>query len=289
MQSGRKARAAGYRAEDVLYREVGGLELMARLYAPDTGSPAPFVVDVHGGAWNSGDRLNNAVIHEDFATHGIGVFAIDFRPASEARYPAPVDDVNYAVRWFKANAKRLGIQPGPIGGLGSSSGAQQMGLVALRPDDPLYTTADPALDGITASVDFFIACWPILDPLARYRMAQKGGKERLVAAHDAYFADEEAMRTGNPYLIVERGQATHLPPVAIVQGTADENVEHGRADIFAETYRGAGGKVDVHKFDGQPHTFITANPDSQASKAAIATLRDFVLGQRRWQAVEKTC
>ena len=265
--------------EDINYRTIDGTDLLARLYRPDTTGRAPFVVDAHGGAWGSGDRLNNEIIHQDFVRNGIGVFAVDFRLSSEAKFPGPVADVNYAVRWFKANAKTLGIEAGPIGGLGSSSGAQQMGLVAFQPNDPLYCTAEPALGGIDASLAFFVACWPILDPLARYRMAQETGKERLVNAHNAYFLDEDAMALGNPALVIERGAATHKPPMLIVQGTADQNVNHDRADMFAASYRAAGGSVDVHKYDGQPHTFITANPDDAATKAAIVTLRDFVLAQ----------
>ncbi len=153
--------------EDIPYRTIEGTELQARLYRPDTTGPAPFVIDVHGGAWGNGDRLNNEVIHLDFADNGIGVFALDFRLSSEAQFPAPVDDVNYGVRWFKANASALGVATGLIGGMGSSSGAQQMGLVALTPTDTRYTTPEAPLSDVDASVAFFIACWPILDPLAR--------------------------------------------------------------------------------------------------------------------------
>ncbi len=265
--------------EDIHYRTIDGIDLLGRLYRPATGGAAPFVVDAHGGAWGSGDRLNNSIIHEDFARHGIGVFAVDFRLSSQAQFPGPVADVNYAVRWFKANTASLGITAGPIGGLGSSSGAQQMGLIAFQPNHALYTTADAALDGVDASLAFFVACWPILDPLARYRMAQETGKDRLVNAHNAYFPDEDAMAVGNPFLVVERGEATHRPPMVVVQGTADENVKHERADIFAEAYRAVGGTVEVHKYEGQPHTFVTANPDDDATKQAIVTLREFVLAQ----------
>jgi acetyl esterase len=267
--------------EDIIYRTIDGTDLLGRLYRPNTDDPAPYVVDAHGGAWGSGDRLNNTIIHEDFVRNGIGVFAVDFRLSSAAQFPGPVADVNYAVRWFKANASSLGISAGPIGGLGSSSGGQQMGLVAFRPDDPLYCIADDSLNGVDASLAFFVACWPILDPLARYRMAQETGKDRLVNAHNAYFPDEDAMALGNPFLVVERGEATHKPPMVIVQGAADENVNHDRADMFAAAYRAAGGSVELHKYDGQPHTFITANPDDDDAKQAIVTLRDFVLAQSR--------
>jgi acetyl esterase len=269
---------SAYTTSEVPYRTIDGIELLVRLYVPEGTGPHTYVVDSHGGAWGSGDRLNNQSIHEDFAAHGIGVCAVDFRLSSQAKFPAPVQDVNYAVRWFKANAAAHGAKPGKVGGLGSSSGAQQMGLVALCPENPLYCEPDPALSQVAARLDFFIACWPILDPLARYRMAQQQGKARLVAAHDAYFPDEAAMKTGNPFMALERGEATCLPPMIVVQGTADENVEHGRADIFAAAYKKAGGRIDVHKYEGQPHTFVTANPDPEATAAAIRALREFVLG-----------
>ena len=96
----------------------------------------PYVVDVHGGAWRNGDRMNNQVIHQQFAAAGVGVFALDFRLSTQAPYPAPVQDTNYGVRWFKKNAASIGANASIIGGLGSSSGGQQMGLVALQPNEP---------------------------------------------------------------------------------------------------------------------------------------------------------
>lgn len=262
--------------EDIPFRNIDGQSLLARFYRPAAEGPAKWVIDVHGGAWGSGDRLNNAVIHEDLAAHGVGVCALDFRLSDAARYPGPVEDVACGVRWFKANTAALGIEAAMIGGLGSSSGGQQMGLVALCPDGADWAGDDT--EGADARLDFFIACWPILDPLARYRMAQEKGNERLVAAHDAYFAHEDDMTAGNPYLLLERGAATNLPPMLIVQGTEDANVVHTWQDRFADLYRSKGGEVKVVKFDGQPHTFVTADPDAAASKEAIVEIREFVLG-----------
>ncbi|CAN0462190.1 unnamed protein product, partial [Discosporangium mesarthrocarpum] len=229
--------------DDVAYRTIDGITLLARLYRPDTDGPAKWVVDVHGGAWGSGDRLNNAVIHEDLAAHGVGVCALDFRLSDEAQYPAMVDDVNYAIRWFKAQAATLDVDASMIGALGSSSGGQQMGLVALCPAGKRWTTLDPELTSVDASVDFFVAAWPILDPLARYRMVRDAGNERLVAAHDVCFATEADMEEGNPHLLLERGEATHMPPMCIIQGTADANVEHTWQDAFADLYRAKGGAI----------------------------------------------
>src|SRR3954465_8969003 len=127
---------------------------------------------------------------------------------------------------------------------------------------------------------YIVLCWPISDPLARYRMVREKGNNRLVEAHDAYWASEAEMEEGNPQLILERGEAaTPLPPAIVVQGTGDDNVTPDMADRFAAAYRAQGGQLNLHKFAGQPHTFIPRDPASEASRQATEKLRDFVLQQ----------
>jgi acetyl esterase len=125
-----------------------------------------------------------------------------------------------------------------------------------------------------------VLCWPIADPLARYRMVKKKGNTRLVASHDAYWASETEMAEGNPQRILERGEAAlPLPPAILVQGTADDNVTPDMADRFAAAWRAKGGRLELHKFAGQPHTFIPRDPASDAAREATERLRDFVLAQ----------
>ena len=128
---------------------------------------------------------------------------------------------------------------------------------------------------------YLVLCWPISDPLARYRMVRDKGNARLVEAHDAYWRSEAEMDEGNPQLILERGEAAALPPAILVQGTADDNVTPDMADRFAAAYRAGGGRLDLHKFDGQPHTFIPRDPGSDASRRAVELIRDFVFAQAR--------
>jgi acetyl esterase/lipase len=262
--------------EDIPYRTVDGHILEGRLYRPNSPN-GKWVVDVHGGAWSSGDRLNNAVIHNDLTANGVGVFALDFRLSDVAQYPIPVQDVSWGVRWFKDNLRALGIHASSIGGLASSSGAQQMGLVALSPDGEDWTPAAPEIGDADSSLDFFVAAWPIFDPLRRYHLMRQIGNDRLIAAHDAYFANEGDMEAGNPHRLLERGAATHQPPMLIIQGTNDENVGHTWQDEFIDLYRSNGGNAEIRKFADQPHTFVTIDPETEASKAAIVAIREFVL------------
>ncbi len=267
---------------DLAYQRHDGAPLLARLYRPIGAGPFPALIDVHGGAWASGDRLNNAPLDEALAKSGIVVLAIDFRMPPLWRYPASIADVNLATRWLKAHAQEFGSRPELVGGLGTSSGGHQLLLSVLRPDEPSYAALPlaeaPAED---AHLPYIVLCWPISDPLARYRMVREKGNTRLVEAHDAYWPSEAAMAEGNPQLILEGGAAAALPPAIVVQGTGDDNVTPDMADRFASAYRAQGGRLALHKFAGQPHTFIMRDPASDASRQATELIRDFVLEQAR--------
>ncbi|HVB16818.1 MAG TPA: alpha/beta hydrolase [Stellaceae bacterium] len=266
---------------DLEYRRHDGAPLLARLYRPKGDGPFPALVEVHGGAWASGDRLNNAPLDEALAKSGIVVLAVDFRMPPAHRYPASIADINFATRWLKAHAAEFASRRDLVGGLGTSSGAHQLLLSVLKPADPRYADLPlPEAPSEDARLPYLVLCWPIADPLARYRMVKEKGNLRLVEAHDAYWHSEAEMAEGNPQLILERGEmALPLPPAIVVQGTADDNVTPDMADRFAAAYRDRGGEVALHKFDGQPHTFIPRDPASDAARRATELLRDFVLAQ----------
>jgi acetyl esterase len=263
---------------DLEYRRAEDGSLLARLYQPKGSGPFPALIEVHGGAWASGDRLNNAPLDEAFAKSGIVVLAVDFRMPPKHRYPASIADIHYATRWLKAHAGEFSSRAGLVGGLGTSSGAHQLLLSALKPSDPRYA-ALPLADatGVDASLPYLVLCWPISDPLARYRMVKEKGNTRLVESHDAYWACEAEMAEGNPQRIVETGGAARLPPAILLQGTGDDNVTPDMADKFTAAWRAKGGAIELHKFDGQPHTFVMRDPTSAASLRACELARDFVL------------
>ena len=259
--------------EDVAYLTHAGGPLLARLYRPD--APKAALVSVHGGRWIGETRLTNAVIDIALGEAGVLVMAVDFRMPPVARYPDCVADINFAVRWLKANAGSLGMPVGRVGGMGTSSGGHQLMLNAMRPDDPRY--ADLLFPGgFDASLAFAVLGWPVIDPLARYRYAKAGGKTPYLEAHHAYWADEAEMEEGNPQRILERGEPALLPPVLYLQGTADEALTPDIADRFAAAYEEAGGRIALEKFAGQPHTFITKLPGTPASDEAIRRITAFV-------------
>ena len=265
--------------EDVRYLQTPSGELLARLYRPTGSGTFPAVISVHGGRWVSQSRLTNEVIDRALAEAGVVVMAVDFRMPPAARYPEPVADINFAIRWLKDAAPRWGSQPALVGAVGTSSGGHQTMLNALRPRDPRYAaTARPGSEA-TAELAYVVACWPVLDPLARYRMAKQKNMELHIKSHDAYWPDEAAMAEGNPQAIVERGETGALPPLLLIQGTSDTIVPPEMTERFAASYRAAGGAVTLETFAGMPHTFITKEPDAAESRRATSCLTRFVLDQ----------
>lgn len=262
---------------DLEYRRAEEGALLARLYKPKGHGPFPALIELHGGAWASGDRLSNAPLDEALAKSGIVVLAVDFRMPPTHRYPASIADIHYATRWLKAHAGEFSSRADLVGGLGTSSGAHQLLLSALKPSDPRYAALLLAeAPGIDARLPYLVLCWPICDPLARYRMVTEKGNTRLVESHDAYWNSEAEMGEGNPQRIVEAGEAAVLPPAILLQGTGDDNVTPDMADKFTAAWRAKGGAIELHKFDGQPHTFVMRDPGSDASRLACELARDFV-------------
>ena len=263
---------------DVEYRNDGENSWLATIYQPKGTGPFPALLDVHGGAWNRGERANNRIMDSALAASGIVVAAIDFRLAPEHPYPAQVVDTNYATRWLKAHARDFNADPDSVGALGSSSGGHTVMLSALRPDDPRYGALPlPGGDGIDATLLYVICAWPVLDPYSRYLYAQEAGNNRLAASSEAYFLTQDTMKEGNPQHILERREQAHLPPVIITQGTNDDNIPMSIPERFTEAYRAMGGHIELEVFPGMPHGF--GNTPGPESDRALGLMKAFVARQ----------
>jgi len=271
--------------EDVEYLRHGDKALLARIYKPRGTGPFPIVIDLHGGAWCKKDRTSDAGTDEPLARTGVVVIALDFRMPPEAKYPASLADINYAIRWSKANAARFAGTADRVGVLGVSSGGHQAMLTAMRPKEPRYASipllADPQID---ASVQAVILCWPVIDPLGRYRYAKnfiEQGQhlkqaEEWKACHEKYWADENEMAEGNPTQALVRGEKVEMPPVLYLQGTADLAHPKPNREQFISSYTKAGGRVEAHLFEGVGEAFITNDPTSSQAIDALDKIIDFV-------------
>jgi acetyl esterase len=289
--------------QDVEYLRHGDTALLARIFKPRGSGPFPAVVELHGGAWCLGDRLNDTTINERLARNGILVAALDFRVPPVASYPASLADINYGIRWVKSQAEKLGTRPDALCTFGISSGGHQAMLLGMRPQDSRYA-AIPLAGGakFDASVRGVIMGAPVIDPIGRYRYAkqlkEKGNPPEFVdlvlPLHDKYWLNEAAMDEASPVQILERGERVATPPVLYIQDVKD--IVHPRPQLerFVELYRKAGGKVDLELSEGAGEAFLSRNPppalrnmhgksDSSSSNAARVTEKmiSFIRAQTR--------
>ena len=260
-------------SRDVEYRREGSTTLMVRIYQPAGPGPFPAMVAVHGGAWAGKEWLQNEPSHIALAEGGLVVAAIQIRTSLDAPHPAAQQDINYATRWLKAHASEFNASPEQVGGIGWSSGGHQVMLHAMRPgyygDIPLEGAAD-----VDARMAYVIMGWPVIDPLARYRLAQERNNEELQGRHNAYFGDEAGMQEASPPHMIERGEAVETPPALLLQGAGDESLPRMMAERFIELYSLAGGLIEAGKYPGEPHGFM--RNDTPNTRAAFALAKSFI-------------
>ena len=125
------------------YGKGGEKPLVLDLFKPkQLKHPVPGLILIHGGSWSGGSRKHNGVYCRHFAQKGYVVATIDYRLSGEAPFPAAIQDVNCAIRWMRANAAKLGVDPNKIGLVGGSAGGHLAMLAAYSAD-----TNDPELQG----------------------------------------------------------------------------------------------------------------------------------------------
>ncbi|MCR4602866.1 MAG: alpha/beta hydrolase [Prevotella sp.] len=131
--------------ENIAYRtDVGPntlLDLAQPLFGPQTNRPA--ILIIHGGGWSAGSK-NDMVYRTlmiDYAMKGYVVANMNYRLTQEAPLPACIEDVRCAVRWMKANASRLGIDPNRIGTYGHSAGGHLSLMLGVAADSKSFNEA----------------------------------------------------------------------------------------------------------------------------------------------------
>lgn len=130
-----------------IFARPDGVDLRLDFYAATktdgTGKPAPCIVVIHGGGWDSGDRAQLAEWNSRWAARGYAVASVSYRLAPKWIWPAQREDVLAAIAWLKLHADNLGLDPVRLVLFGRSAGGQLAVAVG-------YGAPDPAIRGVVS-------------------------------------------------------------------------------------------------------------------------------------------
>lgn len=243
--------------QDIEYAVRDGISLLARMHKPTGPGPFPLVIELHGGTWMTGDRHTDALLNDALAQRGVMVASLDFRMPPTAAYPASMQDINSAVRWFRKNAARLGVMPDRIGLLGTSSGGHQAIICAMGSrSGPYAAPVQAGLDDIDPDSNFAVLAYTVIDPASRYQhfLTRKDEPGRppiidiVLAGHAAYWKDPAALAEASPLRILQEQPDLQLPPVLYCQADGDVSHPLGDAQRFVEAYKRRGGQLEYFPF-----------------------------------------
>lgn len=256
------------------YKTIGDAKLDLTIQLPDgwkADDKRPAIVFFFGGGWSSGSPTQFANQSRYLASRGMVAMAADYRVKSRhnVKAAACVADAKSALRWVRANAARLGIDPQRIAAAGGSAGGHLAAAAATLPG-----LDDPADDKSVSCVPNALVLFNPALVLAPIDGAESKGFEKVMTSER--FGCEPA----------EISPAHHVkagaPPTIIFHGKADTTVPYASAELFTKRMTAAGNRCELVGYEGKGHGFF--NFGKAGNESGIETLKaaDIFLTSLGW-------
>jgi acetyl esterase/lipase len=231
---------------DVVFGTGNGRDLRCDVYTPPgEEAPRPGILLIHGGGWRGGDKNQLRGYGILLGRAGYVCVISEYRLVGESAWPAQVHDVKAALRWMRANAEELGVDPERIALEGNSAGAHIVLFAAGTANVPEFE-GDGGNPGVSTSVGAVIAVYP---PTRFHYGARQHGAVPIEALSDSPTA--ELAHAASPVNLV----GPEYPPTMLVHGTADEVVPVSASFLMYDALSSHKVPTELHVYAGQPHAF----------------------------------
>jgi len=245
--------------KDVVYGKGGGTELHLDIYKP-TGAATKrmAVIHFHGGGFAGGNKDGLAARLQTLSGRGYVNIAAQYRLAGVAKWPAQMEDVKASIRWTRANASRLGIDPARIAVSGYSAGGHLALFAAGTQNRPEFEGSS-GTPGVKTDVAACLAYYAVTGS------SWEGFRRQFPMPEGS---SEDAWRAATPGTYIKS-----FPPTVLFHGLADVTVPPESSMDFLKQLREANIPSELHTFAGVPHEFVGI-PEFAESTAALV---DFFL------------
>lgn len=262
--------ANGAPTRTIEYKKIGDVSLQLHVFEPaghSADDSRPAILFFFGGGWTGGNPAQFYPHCQYLASRGIWAASAEYRIASKHKTTpdACVRDGKSAVRYVRAHAKELGIDPQRIAAGGGSAGghvAAATGTVSGF-DEPGEAT------DVSAVPNALVLFNPVYDngPTGYGHARVKEYWKEFSPLHNIH---------------------AKMPPAIVFLGTKDKLIPVATAEKFRDAMRAAGAQSELHLYEDQPHGFFNAKNSGGKFYVATVTEADKFLAGLGWLTGEPT-
>ena len=222
------------------------------IYVPaDAKGKVPLVVFIHGGGWIGNDKyadmgyMPNTV--SAMLNNGMAVASIDYRFATQAVFPAILQDCNKAVSFLFDNADKYSLDKNNIALMGFSAGGHLASLLGTSQNNKVSNFYFPNTYRpfrYKAVVDFY---GPIDLVLLPGNEDEKSPEGILIGA--APLSRPDLAKAASPITYIDKND----PPFLIYHGEKDSIVSNKQSKLFSAWLNHYGVKNELTIVKDAPH------------------------------------
>jgi acetyl esterase len=233
-----------------------------RLYRASESGVLPVLVFFHGGGWVVGNIETHDTVCRHLASRAeCAVVSVDYRLASEHKFPAAAEDCLAATAWVADNAASLGVDAGRLAVGGDSAGGNLAAVVSLL-----------ARDAVTPRISYQLLIYPATDAAMRHASVARFAEGYVLTRSTMRWFYQQYLR--NPDDAADwrvspltAGDLAGLPPALVLTAGYDPLCDEG--DAYAARLAAAGVPVVHRRFPGQIHGFTTNGKIIRAADTAL--------------------
>jgi acetyl esterase/lipase len=214
------------------------------LYLPpaEKATGAGVVICPGGGYGTVVDTYEGKDPAEWLTKRGVAGFVLRYRVAPRYRHPAPLQDVQRALRLVRARAKEWHVDPRRLGVWGFSAGGHLAATAATHFDDGKADADDP-VDRAGCRPDFAILCYPVISMEPK---TTHGGSRNSLLGREPDASLVELMSN-------DRQVTPQTPPTFLFHTNADAAVPAENSVLFYLALRKAKVPAELHIYEKGAH------------------------------------